>query len=213
MYLVFSQYSVPALVPYKRKQSACSVSVDYFAPIQKVLGNQKTAFQLLSDKSKSKSDLNNITKETSLKKKKNRKRARTSDNSDVANSSSDKETGTNLCTKSKKERRSLRKFQRSFDIDNGNHVSPETTTPKSSAFGTNYNIQNSSFTENIPTMCKEELMGRFFKSFLNDPSEPVADDTVLKVSSMLSHDNKHQYKVPNPNADDYLESLQKRWWC
>ena len=60
---------------------------------------------------------------------------------------------------------------------------------------------------------KEELMGRFFKSFLNDPSEPVADDTVLKVSSMLSHDNKHQYKVPNPNADDYLESLQKRWWC
>jgi len=68
----FSQEeSVPALVPHKRKQSASSVNVDYFAPIQKVLDNQKITLQLLSDNSKSKSDhLNNITKETSLKKKK-----------------------------------------------------------------------------------------------------------------------------------------------
>jgi len=123
----------------------------------------------------------------------------------------DKETGTSLCTKPKKKRRSFRKFQRSLDTDNGDHVSPEITTSKSSDIGTDFNIQiSSSFTENIPTTRKEELMGQLVEPV---PYEPVADDTVLKVSSMLSYDNTQQYEVPNPDADDYLESLQKRWWC
>ena len=75
-----------------------------------------------------------------------------------------------------------------------------------------FNIPRSPFTQNIyiPAIGEEELMG-----FKNDPVEPVlyesvVDDTVLKVSPMLSH-NTQGYKVPNPDADDYLESLQKRW--
>ena len=53
----------------------------------------------------------------------------------------------------------------------------------------------------------------FMRSFGNDTTDRVVDDTVLQTSTMLSYDNTQQYKVPNPDADDYLESLQKRWWC
>ena len=193
--------------------STPAVKVDYFAPIQKALDNHKvtSSLQLLSEDS------------ASSKKKMNRKRGRTSETTstsdDVTKTSlmvtpSDKEY--NLCTKSKKKRRSFQKSSRCLNCDNGEASSEiPTTTTKSSE--TDFNIQISSFTQStyIPTMRKEELMGRYFKSFINDPVEPVpyeplTDDAALQVL-MFPYDNTKKYKVSNPDSDDYLESLQKRF--
>ena len=83
--------------------------------------------------SKSKSDLNNnVTNQTSSKKKRNRKRARTSDIAGVAKSSlsvtpSVKES--DHCTKSKKKRRLIRKLQRHLNIENRQAISSEIPTP------------------------------------------------------------------------------------
>jgi len=200
------------LVRYKKKPSLFrSPDVDYFAPIQKVLDNQKTS-QLLLEDSKSKSDLNNnVTNQTSSKGRKNRKRARTSDISDIADvaksslsvTPSDKES--DLCTKSKKKRRSIRKFQRDLDIENRQAVSSEIPTP-------GIPIVNINFTNDADTDDKSELMSRFCKSFQTaiESAFPYQSYNAAGVTTATATVDK-RYKVPNPDSDDYLESLQKRW--
>jgi len=197
------------LVRYKKKPSLFrSPEVDYFAPIQKVLDNQKTS-QLLLEDSKSKSDLNNnVTNQTSSKERKNRKRARTSDIADVAKSSfsatpSDKES--DLCTKSKKKRRSIRKFQRDLDIENRQAVYSEIPTP-------GIPIVNINFTNDTDTDDKSELMSRFCKSFQTaiESAFPYQSYNVAGVTTATATVDK-RYKVPNHESDDYLESLEKRW--
>ena len=112
--------------------------------------------------SKSNSDLNNnVTNQTSSKVRKSRKRARTSDIADLAKSSlsvtpSDKES--DLCTKSKKKRRSIRKLQRHSDIENQQAVSSEIPTA-------GIPIVNIDFNYDTDTDDKSELMIRFCKSF------------------------------------------------
>ena len=214
----FHDNSIPALL------KPVAVKVDYFAPIQKALDNHKEATSstmLLSEHSKSSKSNVNTEQQTSsssssLKKKNNRKRARTSDTTAILSgvtksSSSDKES--DLCTASKKKRRSFQKSSRRLNREfaiSAEIPTTTTTTTKHSAFETDFNIQISSFTENtyIPVMRKEKLMGRYFESLVNDPAEPVpyepkvTDDAVFQVS---------MFEAPEPDSDDYLESLQKRF--
>lgn len=197
------------MVRYKKKPSLFrSPEVDYFAPIQKVLDKQRTS-QLLLEDSKSKSDLNNnVTNQTSSKVRKSRKRARTSDIADVAKSSlsvtpSDKES--DLCTKSKKKRRSIRKLQRHSDIENQQAVSSEIPTA-------GIPIVNIDFNYDTDTDDKSELMIRFCKSFQTaiESAFPYQSYNVAGVATATGTIDK-RYKVPNPDSDDYLESLQKRF--
>ena len=197
------------MVRYKKKPSLFrSPEVDYFAPIQKVLDKQRTS-QLLLEDSKSKSDLNNnVTNQTSSKVRKSRKRARTSDIADVAKSSlsvtpSDKES--DLCTKSKKKCRSIRKLQRHSDIENQQAVSSEIPTA-------GIPIVNIDFNYDTDTDDKSELMIRFCKSFQTaiESAFPYQSYNVAGVATATATIDK-RYKVPNPDSDDYLESLQKRF--
>ena len=91
------------------------------------------------------------------------------------------------------------------------------SVPKRTVFETDFNIAISSLTTStyIPLMRKEELMGRFFESFLDEPAEPilykpVTDDTALQMS-MFPYDNTKKFMPPNPDTEDYLESIENRF--
>ena len=211
LYFLFHDNSIPELL------KPVAVKADYFEPIQKSLDNHKEATSstmLLSEHSNLNTEQQTSSSSSSLKKKNNRKRTRTSDttatlSSVTKSSSSDKES--DLYTASKKKRRSFQKSSRRLNREVAVSADiPTTTKTNRSAFETDFNIQISSFTENtyIPVMRKEELMGRYFESLVNDPAEPVpyepavTDDAVFQVS---------MFEVPDPESDDYLESLQKRF--
>ena len=213
LYFLFHDNSIPALL------KPVAVKADYFEPIQKSLDNHKEAASstmLLSEHSNLNTEQQTSSSSSSLKKKNNRKRTRTSDTTATLSgvtksSSSDKES--DLYTASKKKRRSFQKSSRRLNREvavSADIPTTTKTTTKRSAFETDSNIQISSFTESncIPVMRKEELMGRYFESLVNDPAEPVpyepavTDDAVFQVS---------MFEVPDPESDDYLESLQKRF--
>ena len=65
-------------------------------------------------------------------------------------------------------------------------------------------------------MGSEEKMGRFFDSMVHSPAEPIAykpvtDDTHLQLRMFSYDDTKKEFVRPNPETDDYLESIGSRF--
>ena len=77
----------------------------------------------------------------------------------------------------------------------------------------NNNVTNHiDFNYDTDTDDKSELMIRFCKSFQTaiESAFPYQSYNVAGVTTATATINK-RYKVPNPDSDDYLESLQKRF--
>ena len=156
----------------------------------------------------------------------------------LALAQSGKGSGGIFCKRSKKKRRRRRaaqkqtkpaKFWNGDAIDKSivdtkeyiasKHQATDSTVfvPKRTVFETDFNIAISSLTTftYVPLMRKEELMGRYFESFFDDPAEPVLyepviDDTALQFL-MFPYDNTKKFMPPNPNTEDYLESIEDRF--
>ena len=216
------------------------VNVDYFAPIQRALNHNSECSSLLFEDANKKSHVGNKTPSSVKKMNRKRRRASNFDcESGVSSSESawvespsslltPTSIGSGLfCKRSKKKRRHRRALKRAKcwnrnaeDKDiaiKHQAISSLGFVPGRTVFETDFNIPISSFTAStyIPLMRREELTGRYFESFLDDlaepvPYEPVTDDTVLQML-MYPYDNTKKFMPPNPDTEDYLESIEDRF--